>query len=1058
VGRPRGAAPPADLPAAPPPWRYGSLVGRCRFMRDPTLPTGAHMAFHALRELNGNLLELLVPIASPAETRHLVEERERVAKVLEDAKFEKEIIRAAQDRLTPKEKEKIAAVCDLLDLGPDIEETWGNLGLPDLAHRRNLGMRAINDPDVTATFNDATRVIEAVADRWTRHFPAWADLVEEIATGEPTNAKAKRLLRDVPPIYGLLRQFFDSISDPGWLSKLDSRGLITRIPAPELSEDGTTIRYLPWPAANYLAAVASAEPAAVRDALAEVVGSENPVALHAVISVAAKLPADHAACLVTPIGQGVARWRGVRRSPRLLAGLLETLVQGGAHREAIHLAGSVIALERANHLGGDQPQEYSRLIGEVVQSLGPLGDVRVLALLVGVIGRTSGDGADRSIVWLRRLDEPIRFPGDCRAVLAQAALELAGPSADRDGGEMLKYLMATRVPAAQRVALHLARVSSVDPTVVFAEMAAFANEELRVELGQLVRDRWDDLGEEQSRYLAFVGEGPPVERLASVEDAGALARRWRGYYLQPVLEKLDRADPTVAGLLDSADLPGHDVLAPTGVRVRVGVHDAPWTVDEARALDVDELVDRIQAFTPGPGGPGSPSLRGIGEMLAQVVAGDVDRSQKLLSTVASLAPELLHGIVEGVHLAARRDPINWDVLIDTVITAAHWSGDSSGGWDELVEPQRALRDQALAAIGVRLSRGDHLPEGVIGSILDVVGTCLGDPHPPDEAPWLTVGPVGDLLPTVRNQAFAALINLMSAVARSGYDVSTVGGVLAAALSNEANPYVFAEAAKGVHQLAADAPDWLRDHITVIFGPPGSNDPRHLVAWQVLSYRHPEGDIAGLLLPNYAAWVDGLSGDGLDEPGVNIAGHIGALAADGLLDQATLERFFAMAPLEGRIAALSNAVPASEGQVEASVALWQWRAEEVEGGCDPDELRAVASWMRSDLLTAGWLLEQADRTTRLGVRLGRPDPVLHYLSKLGAEAPESAEVVLDVLERVLAQTELHQLASSAGTIIGIINRVAEARPDLTDRVAAARASASLWLEDPRLFNAFAEPAS
>jgi hypothetical protein len=262
--------------------------------------------------------------------------------------------------------------------------------------------------------------------------------------------------------------------------------------------------------------------------------------------------------------------------------------------------------------------------------------------------------------------------------------------------------------------------------------------------------------------------------------------------------------------------------------------------------------------------------------------------------------------------------------------------------------------------------------------------------------------------------------------------------------------VFAEAAKAVHQLAADAPGWLRDHIPVVFGPPGSSDPRHRVAWEVLSYREPEGIVAQLLASHYVTWVEALTGDALDEPGVLIAGHIGALAIAGLVDRATVERFFEVAPLEGRAAALSYAVPVSPAEVDAAVKLWEWRAGLVENGGDPDELSAVTTWMRSDLLSPSWLLEQVERATRLGVPLGRPDTVLMYLSKLGSAAPESAEVVLEVLERVLTQSELRQIASSAATVVGIINRVAEVRGDLTDRVAAARASASLWLEDPTLF--------
>ena len=81
----------------------------------------------------------------------------------------------------------------------------------------------------------------------------------------------------------------------------------------------------------------------------------------------------------------------------------------------------------------------------------------------------------------------------------------------------------------------------------------------------------------------------------------------------------------------------------------------------------------------------------------------------------------------------------------------------------------------------------------------------------------------------------------------------------------------------------------------------------------------------------------------------------------------------------------------------------------------------------------------------------------YIDEPGPSIGEqAAEVVLDVVEHILTESELRQVAWSAGTVVGIINRVAEARGELTDRVAAARASASLWLEHPRLFAVMENP--
>lgn len=88
----------------------------CRFIEDDTLETGAHMALHALRELDGTLLALLVPIANVTEDPEHAKERQRLAEVLADAGFSKDVIVGAQGRLPPGAKEKYGAVCRMLRL------------------------------------------------------------------------------------------------------------------------------------------------------------------------------------------------------------------------------------------------------------------------------------------------------------------------------------------------------------------------------------------------------------------------------------------------------------------------------------------------------------------------------------------------------------------------------------------------------------------------------------------------------------------------------------------------------------------------------------------------------------------------------------------------------------------------------------------------------------------------------------------------------------------------------------------------------------------------------
>lgn len=1016
------------------------------------------MALHALRELNGILLDFFVPVANVIEDPCHAAERQRVAHVLAKEGFSKDVIQGAEGRLPPGAKDKISAVCRLLALDAEIEETWRNLKLHTVAHRRSLGMRTITDPEVVATFAEAERVLAAVAGRWTHHYPAWFALVDDIATARPSKANAKRLLKSVPPTHELLSRFFRSIDQPQWLSPLRAQGLLTRVPAAEFSDDGTTVRYLPWPAAPFLAAVSEQVPQGVKPVLDEVATSDNPLALHAVIGIASKLPVDLAATLVDAIADGVVRWRGVHRPPDLVGDLILHLLSGSAHDNALRLASRVLALDGPDHVGGDHPQEYQRLLAEVVHALDGVGPDRLLSMLFTVLRDASGTGRDRSVVWLPRVDGTAPRHDDNRPVVAAKITRLIERLTRGGDFVVLGSMMASGVPAVQRIALHLARVhAAINPMAVLQNMSVLVDEELRVEVGELVRDRWDDIGgEAATRYVEFISAGPPAELLENVEGTEHYVRKWRGLRLQPILDRLDTSDAWVADLLTRADIPAHDVLQRHVFRARMAEPVSPWSAEDLLALDDDALVNRIKEFAPGAG-VDAPSHRGIGKILAVVVAQDVQRYGNLSQTLSDMPAEILHGAIAGVAQAARREPIDWDVVLGAARAGIGWSGTTGAGWDDFEQPLRALRHQSLAAIGARLRYDELLPDEVVLQVTKAVETCLADKEPRDNDPWLTLGPVGELPHTVRNVALNTLVDLTSTVGRTG-DVSNsvVGAALRDALQRETNAYVVAQAARRVHRLAADAPGWLRDHLDLVFGDPGSDATTYRVAWQTMSFHDaPDGLLATLLAPHYIAWIEGLTGQPLDEYGRGLAAHVGALAAARVLSSDIVERFFAVAPIDGRSAALGCAAPAADDQVDTARLLWEQRAAAVEAGDNPEELRFINAWLDSELLPPAWLLDQLDLATRHGTPIDRGDVALFHLLTLASAVPEAGDVVLDILERLLAQSAPEQLEWSSQVILGIIECVAEARDDLHDRVSGARATAALRLQDPRLLIASAD---
>jgi len=600
----------------------------CRLMDGTSLESTTHLVGHALRELNGALIEVVRPMVPAADWPARGEENAH--------------------------RRKIELVLDALRV-PDDDDLRTNwyafaLELHRRAHRHGLAAPRPLDAAFRDLWEQGQAVIHALARRLEASFTQTLPIIDALAAAEPDMQAFRHQL---PHSTVALDRFFATAS-VAWLAPLRAAGYFAGPPALEYDEDGS-VGYARWPQGRFLARVAADAPTAVID-LGIDLDTDNPEAHEAFVEAACAVAAAEAARLVPT----VVRWleRPVQWAlPLKVRELIVHLVAGAEIAGGISL---LSALGRSPGVGRDR-YLAGELIGQLMPEVFPAVGVDGLAILVELLAEQvaadARDEHDFSSIWRPHLEGGRR--DDLRDLLVSAvrdgadALVGAGtPVADvvavleQQPFSIFRRLaldLLSRHPQADLIAARLADAELFNDSVYTREYAVLAREHFRA---------MD--AEAQTRILGW------VEAASDYANDADRRRHWQ----RRMLDRLGRPLPGdwEARLAALGDVEVEPEPEPefgfVGPRAPVGD-------EELAAMGVADVVAMLDRWQPEGDDWRGPSIEGLARTFERVVAGEPERFAAAAADFAALEPTYVRALLGGLRRArAEQRPFAWSPVLE----------------------------------------------------------------------------------------------------------------------------------------------------------------------------------------------------------------------------------------------------------------------------------------------------------------------------------------------------------------------------------------------------------
>lgn len=278
------------------------------------LHVSTHLVGHALREVDGVLLEVLLPDGTV-----LPNEESRVARV--------------------------DAIAPTLGLDASVTQFWRGLELHKVAHRHPPFPR-IDDDEIGVLLDDYSKLLEIVSSEFERRFTIWVERLDTfLAMQKPTKAIVTRLRKEIPWSAVTLHYFFDRLAGPQWLSPLVKAKFFETLPDVVFDEASGTTRFPLWPQAAYLRGVAAVDGEAVSKVVTRLPPSSNPWVTSALIEIAIALPPGCRREVHDRIMGAIRESDALFLSLDLIEKFAASYVNDGLSEQALDLVAEVLSVE-----------------------------------------------------------------------------------------------------------------------------------------------------------------------------------------------------------------------------------------------------------------------------------------------------------------------------------------------------------------------------------------------------------------------------------------------------------------------------------------------------------------------------------------------------------------------------------------------------------------------------------------------------------------------------------------------------------------------------------------
>jgi len=468
---------------------------------------------------------------------------------------------------------------------------------------------------------------------------------------------------------------------------------------------------------------------------------------------------------------------------------------------------------------------------------------------------------------------------------------------------------------------------------------------------------------------------------------------------------------------------------------------SPMTVDELKAMPIEEIMEFLKTWEPPHNAFREPSPEGLGRELSSVVAGDPSRFAAEAPEFQELDPTYVRAVLSGLRDALKQnETFDWEPVLDLcdwVLSqpreipgrkVREMDADPDWGWT-----RGAIID--LLSEGF----GDHpgsIPIVLREKVWAILKPLTSDPDPmPEREQSANMDPATLALNSVRGRAMHAVVRYAFWARRhlekeleateqlqgSFAGLPEVREVLEAHLNPAREPSLAVRAVFGqwFPWLVLLDPNWAHKHSEIIFPLNPQNQRLLEAAWNAyVVFAGAYNDVWDILRPQYEYAVEHI-GDCCDDtlrfgnPDEKLAEHLMVFYWSGKLDldDPLLVAFWLRASDDLRAHALSfmgHALARIEGDAPAETLnrlkqLWERRLAVArnEGSSSgfTKEMATFGWWFVSGKFDVDWAIQQLLASLELAKESNPDHMVLEQLAETAQTYPrESVQCLRIIVER------------------------------------------------------------
>ncbi len=726
------------------------FLDMCRVIdADPPFAAATHLVAHALREIEGTLRDVLVPI--------------RFGRRTPQAKDNENGHRISIDE-----------ACEALGTltSDPLREQWRSFagrgnpsGFAERAHRNDIARPRPLDEEFLSLVRRAVGLFDSVLLKADGRYVGVFEALDRLLAIENPQPQDIETFAKLPQTLVAHDYFFRRLDHHRWLEPLIKTGLLGLVPALDRDDDAGTITFPAWPTGRFLQRIAEGSNEAAQELTVSVINAipetDNARFYADVAQIATALPAALADLLVPLVVKGI-RLPHQLHLPHRVPDLVKHLATNGLVDSACSVAMALLefrpqadALSPTESQAKTEPRLHAELYPSYLKKIAatliahaPWQAFRLLTELAlqalrSEHGTEEPDASriyDFSYIWWPDVESDDDLH-DTRAQLLSTTFKAAAATVTSDPSRLsavLKILDDSRWDAFRRVGLALlAHIPSTPPdlcdSVLFQSIQLYDEPSFRQDYARLLRKRLTSLvPDKRLQILEALYQAPDVE--SRNPDHGMSEAELETAQRRAVYERLYPVTDLLVGRIQLE----YDALASQlgqymehRERGLPTLRDSPKAARELLDMSEAQLTTYLLAVKLGHDLFG-PSMEGLGDQLRSASQDAPRRMSTLADKLVGMDPVLVSSLLQGLQAALR---VGAEVSWPPVLALCAWAIQQSDPENNFSERQhipgwRWARRMVVSMLVEGLRRSpSQIPLECREDVWNLLATLLHDPDP-----------------------------------------------------------------------------------------------------------------------------------------------------------------------------------------------------------------------------------------------------------------------------------------------------------------------------------------